>query len=300
VNPPVRTSEIDHVVILGHSGFIGSHLVRTFRGCPGFPEVVCLDLPALDLTVPGHARTLADVFEPTAAIVMCSGVKRQLGDTLDTFAQNLAMVVNVCRVLEECAVRRFVYFSSAAVYGEETTNVEITEETPVDPTSRYGIAKFTSERLLRRALGAHKGSSLVLLRPPLAYGPGDLGFYGPSGFVHSALREGTITLWGEGDELREFVFVEDLAELVARFVLTEYSGVANTVRGESYTFRHAAEIASGLVPGTKIEIRPRSRPKADHAFRGDLIRRLFPDFVFTPLEEGMRRTLGSLEHVASE
>lgn len=292
-------ARIDRVVVLGHTGFIGSHLVRTFRGRPGFPELVCVDLPGFDLTVPELAGRLAEHFDRSAAVVMCSGVKRQLGDTLDTLDRNLAIVINVARVLEEHPVARFVYFSSAAVYGEETTDLAISEETPVQPTSYYGIAKFTSERILRRALSTHEETTLVLLRPPLAYGPGDLGFYGPSGFVHDALREGRITLWGEGDELREYVFVEDLAELVARLVESDYDGVLNAVRGESYPFRHAADIACRLVPGTAIETRPRSKPKSDHAFRAGLIPRLFPDFAFTPLEEAMRRTLGALEPPAA-
>ena len=281
------------VAILGHTGFIGGHVFRALeRARPDF-ELVGGDLPRLDLTDAEQAEALADLFAPDVAVVMCSGIKRQLGDTLDTFSANVAMVVNVCRVLEKHPVGRFVYLSSGAVYGEERTDTSISEATPADPTSAYGIAKLASERLLLRTLASHE-ASLVLLRPPQIYGPGDIPAYGPSGFLRDALSHGTITLWGDGRELREFVFVEDVAALVARLVEGEFAGVLNAVHGMRQSFRDAAEIACRLVPGTRIETKPRSRPKADHAFSAEAVRRLFPDLEPTSLESGMARTLAGL------
>jgi len=119
----------------------------------------------------------------------------------------------------------------------------------------------------------------VALRPALIYGPGDTSkSYGPAGFAH----EETVTLWGEGDERREFVFVLDVAEIVARLVTSNYTGPLNVVTGKARTFREAAAIA-----GAKITTKPRSKPKVDHGFDNRRLTGLFPDFRFRSLEEGM-------------
>ena len=193
-------------------------------------------------------------------------------------------------LLERRPVARFVFFSSAAVYGEEITSLQITEETAVQPTSFYGAAKFACECLFRKVI--RPPASLVILRPALIYGPGDQGGYGPSGFVKAAVKGESITLWGDGTELREFVFVEDVARLVHRLVFHEFAGVLNIVAGTSQTFKEALDAVSQLVPlKHKVVSRPRTKPKADHAFDTTRLKQLFDDFPFTGLEEGIQRTV---------
>jgi UDP-glucose 4-epimerase len=251
------------VVLLGNKGFIGGHLEARLKqlglAYDGY------DLPEVDLTkscdIPLDAQT---------AVVMTAGVKRQWGDTINAFHQNITMAANVARAMEQQPVGRLIFFSSAAVYGEQHENLHITEETPVRPTSLYGAAKFASECVLR---------GCVALRPPLIYGPGDTSkSYGPAGFAHAE----TVTLWGEGDEKREFVFVLDVVEIVVRLVSSTYTGPLNIATGQSRTFREVAEIA-----GAKILTKPRSKPKVDHGFDNRRLTSLFPDFRFRTLEEGM-------------
>jgi len=281
---------VKRVLILGHSGFIGSHLVRRLH--ENLPEVEILGeaLPAIDLTRVEDAEKLAPFLDAGTAVIMCAAIKRQLGDNLDTFSRNVAMSVNLCRVLENRPVARFVFFSSAAVYGEEITSLQITEETAVQPTSFYGAAKFACECLFRRVI--RPPVSLVILRPALIYGPGDQGSYGPSGFVKAAVKGESIRLWGDGTELREFVFVEDVARLVHRLVFHEFDGVLNIVAGTSHTFKEALDAVSQLVPlKQQVVSRPRTKPKADHAFDTTRLKQLFHDFPFTELEEGIKRTV---------
>jgi UDP-glucose 4-epimerase len=250
------------IVLLGNKGFIGRHLEARLRQLGQYEGY---DLPEVDLTkscdIPLDAETV---------VVMTAGVKRQWGDTIDAFQQNITMAANVARAIEKQPVARMIFFSSAAVYGEQHENLHINEETPVRPTSLYGAAKFASECVLR-------GS--VAMRPALIYGPGDTSkSYGPAGFAHAE----TVTLWGKGDEKREFVFVLDVAEIVARLVMCDYTGPLNIVTGKARTFREAAEIA-----GAKILSKPRSKPKVDHGFDNRQLTALFPDFRFRSLEDGM-------------
>ncbi len=141
---------IERVLILGDSGFIGKTVRQRLESCLPTGAVEGRSMPAVDLSKTNHMDRLADLFTKQTAVVMCAGVKRQLGDTLDIFFQNVQMVVNVCRLLERRPVGRFLYFSSAAVYGEDVHNTRINEGTPVCPKTYYGIAKFASEGLLTK------------------------------------------------------------------------------------------------------------------------------------------------------
>ncbi len=292
VKSPGRSQHIRRVVILGHTGFIGSHLVSSFQGqCPGI-DVVGHSLPSMDLVEETEVASLSDLFDRQTAVVMCAAIKRQLGDNQEAFAQNVKIVANLCRLLQDYPVRRFIYFSSAAVYGEDVHNTNISEETPVCPTSYYGIAKYTSECLLRKVAGEQGNNSLLIVRPPTVYGPGDQSSYSPSGFLRAAIRKEQVALWGDGSERREFVFVEDIAKLIYRLTFHEYSGVLNIASGQSYTFTDAIGVVSRLVPpGLRVDSRPRTKKKADQGFSNGVLKRLFPDFSFTRLEEGIRSTL---------
>ena len=290
---PARTFR--RVVILGHTGFIGTHLEQIFRQRSPDLELVGRSAPSLDLTKEEDVRSLAPLFDLDTAVLMLAAVKRQFGDSLETFSHNLNMVLHLCRLLHDRPVGRFVFFSSAAVYGEDIHNTQITEETPVHPTSYYGLAKYTAECLLRKAIEhpqAHH-RSLIIVRPALLYGPGDRGgTYGPSGFVRAALNGEPITLWGDGTERREFVFINDVVNLIYQLTFHEYCGVANLVSGKSYTFKEAIHIVSRLM-GVELPVtsRPRTKAKVDHGFCNTALLHLLPNVSFADLEEGIRCTL---------
>ena len=153
--PPPPPSRI---VLLGHTGYIGSRLAAAFKAAAPDVPVVVRSAPGLDLTQAESADALAALLARDAVLVICAAIKKQLGDTPEIFSQNLAIAINVCRAVAARPVRRLVFFSSAAVYGEDVQHGVITESTPVQPTSLYGIGKFTAERLLVRMAGQRPGS----------------------------------------------------------------------------------------------------------------------------------------------
>ena len=290
-----RPRTFRRVVILGHTGFVGTHLERLFRLRSPECELIGRSAPGCDLTQEEHVRSLAPIVDLDTAVLMCAAIKRQFGDSLETFSRNLKMVTNLCALLRERPAGRLVFFSSAAVYGENIHHTNITEATPVSPTSYYGAAKFAAECLLQKAFPTSERSSLLVVRPALIYGPGDNGeTYGPSGFVRAALSGRPITLWGDGAERREFVFVDDAVSLVHRLTFQDASGVVNLVSGRSQTFKEAVETVARVM-GEELVLtsRPRTNAKVDHGFSNAALRQLVPDVAFTDLEEGIRRTLES-------
>jgi UDP-glucose 4-epimerase len=265
------------IVLLGNRGFIGSHLEQALR--PLAKEFIGFHVATLDLVA--SADALKEYFDTETAVVMTAGVKRQWGDSLEAFGQNVAMALNVARVLEKHPVRQFIYFSSAAVYGEANHDLHICEETPVRPTSYYGAAKFASECALRGCLA---------LRPPLIYGPGDTSrSYGPTGFAWAAKQGEPVTLWGEGEEQREFIYVGDVVRLVVQLLCHPVTGPLNVASGRTYSFAEAAAIA-----GARTQFKPRTKPKVDHGFRNTYLTKLFPEFKFSGLHEGIRETMSAL------
>jgi UDP-glucose 4-epimerase len=283
-------------VILGHDGFIGRHLGEPFRlAWPGV-DPVGFSLPGTDLTDPAQVEGILRHLGEETILVFAAGIKKQHGDSLEVFGRNLAMAVNVCRLLERRPVRRVVFFSTAEVYGEDVHNLAIDEETPVRPVSYYGAAKFASECILQRTVAARAGSSCLILRFPFVYGPGDSpGIYGPLGFLARGLAGEPVVLWGDGGEQREFLWVGDLARAVVRLAQGTSSGVVNVVSGKSHTFREVAELVNGMLPSpVAIGERPRTKGRVDNAYTGRRFRELVPDFRFTPLEEGLRILRGTL------
>src|SRR5256885_1807933 len=80
-------------------------------------------------------------------------------------------------------------------------------------------------------------TSLLILRPALVYGPEEPGYYyGPSGFLQKARAGAPITLWGDGSELREFLFIDDVVDVTTRLLCGGACGVLNVVSGASYTY----------------------------------------------------------------
>ena len=256
-------------------------------------DVIGRSLPDVDLTNLEDANRLIPYLTPDSTLVLAAAAKRQFGDTLEAFLQNMGIVENVCRLLEIYPVKRVIYMSSAAVYGEETENTNISEDTMVNPTSYYGINKYTSERLLKKVCTENQKTSLICLRPPLVYGPGDQGkTYGPSGFSAAVLEGNPITLWGDGTELREFIYIDDLCRLIEFVADNEFEGELNVVSGTPYCFADVVTILKKELPDLDINTRPRSRHKANNAFDPCKIKSLLPtDFRFTSLVDGLKQIL---------
>lgn len=280
------------IVILGHTGFIGSHLEERLRTNTAL-EVVGRSPPEVDLRVLTNALALRELLDERTALVLCSGVKPAVANDFDAFHANVAIAANVAKLIEASAVARILFFSSAAVYGEDAENTAITEATPVAPSSYYGIAKYASERLLYRSVH-EPDDRLMIVRPATVFGPGDASRqYGPSAFVDAVLHGGTVTLWGDGSERREFVFVGDVVRIVERLLVDGGGGVVNIVTGESRSFSEilaAVSAAAGRAPA--VVSRPRTRPKVDHGFIPVGLRERLPGSTFTPLAEAIARTIG--------
>ncbi len=288
--------DIKQVVILGASGFIGS-AIREFLKIQGIAsEIIAISSSEVDLTNLKEVYSLKKYFKKTTAILMCSNLKRNVGDNLDTFLGNMSMCENLCVLLQDHHVGRFIYFSSAAVYGEEINNVNITETTNVCPMTYYGIAKYSSECLFRKAISSHGKTSFIIFRPSIVYGSNDRSnSYGPSEFINSNINSNEIVLWGDGEELRDFIYIKDVAKIVIKMIFNKFDGIINLSSGSSHTFQEVVELSS-CISNTKtlVSSRKRTKEKVNHIYNNSLLNRLLPNYQYASLEEGMKDTFISL------
>ena len=271
--------KITRIIILGDSGYIGGSLRNTLN--EKYPDIETLgfSFPEVDLTKNNDALQLGKYVIPGTIIVMCSGIKKQYGDSLEIFEQNLKMVISVCKL-------RFLFVSSAEVYGEDLNDLLITEETQIAPTSYYGMAKYASELIIKKSLIDYPNTSYMILRPALVYGPGEEGsFYGPSGFMKSAVKNEEILLWGNGSELREFVYIDDLILVFISLIFDKYEGCVNVVNGSSRSFKYIVDAVAAHTDNLAIRTRPRTRKKTDQGFDKSFLLELVPDFTTTTLDQ---------------
>lgn len=277
---------IKRIIILGDSGYIGGSLKNTLNDKYPDIETLGFSFPEVDLTNNNDAHQLEQYVIRGTIIVMCSGIKKQYGDSLEIFEQNLKMVINVCTNLLSSNLLRFLFVSSAEVYGEDLNDLSITEETQVAPTSYYGMAKHSSELIIKKSLIDYPNTSYMILRPALVFGPGEEGsFYGPSGFMKAAVKNEEILLWGDGSELREFVYINDLIFVLISLIFNEYEGCVNVVNGSSRSFKTIVEAVGDKINNLTVTSRPRTRQKTDQGFDNSFLLELVPDFTPTPLDQ---------------
>jgi len=277
------------VVILGASGFVGQALARALGGDPAL-EVVQHSSRTLDLTRPEALSALDPVAGPETTLVLASALTPDRGQNLDTLSANIAMATNVARALERLTFGHVVYVGSDAVYGFDVNPV--TEATPVAPAGAYGFGKYAGEKILE-VVTTPRSVPLLILRVAGVYGPGDPhGSYGPNSFARSIAKDRTVRLFGNGEEERDHIFVDDVAGLAAALLRARATGVFNLATGEARSFADVAKAVRDLVP-YEVTITNLPRKGAITHRRYDIggLRRAVPDFRFTPFADGLRVTL---------
>src|SRR3546814_10099827 len=151
--------------------------------------------------------------------------------------RNIRMMNSVVGALRARPVEHAIYVSSDAVYKD--SDRPLTEASCAEPGSLHGVMHLARERMLLDGAGVPLG----ILRPTLVYGAADPhDGYGPNRFRRLALAGEDIVLFGDGEERRDHVLVDDLGELIRRMVLRRSTGVLNGATGAIHSFREVARI----------------------------------------------------------
>jgi UDP-glucose 4-epimerase len=278
-------------VVLG-AGFIGGASARRLRAA-GVP-VLALASKELDLLAEMASDRLSKLLQPDDTLIIVSARAPVKSNAM--LIDNIRMMDAILTGLATTAVGHVVYVSSDAVYAD--SDRELTELSRAQPASLHGVMHLAREVMLTNAWGG----ALSILRPTLVYGADDPhNGYGPNRFRRLAERGDDIVLFGDGEERRDHVMVDDVAEILCRVVLHKSVGTLNVASGEVASFRQIAEATAELFD-RRVTIRtiPRVGPMPHGGYRPFDVRatrQAFPDFRYTRIAEGLRRAAGATASV---
>lgn len=265
------------VVVIGAAGFVGGAVAARMER--DGVAVVRVGRKEVDLLSPEAADKLSRFIRQGDAVV-AAAAKAPCKDSA-MLVDNMVMARAMVRALAAAPVAHLINISSDAVYADSAQ--PLTEASCAAPDSLHGAMHLAREVMFRAELKA----PLAVLRPSLLYGAADPhNGYGPNRFRRLAAEGKEIVLFGEGEERRDHVYIGDVAELVARVLYRRSTGVLNIATGTVHSFREIAEKFSSKVKGS-----PRSGPMPHNGYRPfdpSGVRKAFPDFRFTPLDEGLK------------
>lgn len=283
------------VVVLGASGFVGRELMSQLKETGR--SVVGLASRDVDLLQPSSVDRLAGLIQRDDALIITSALTPDKGRDTATMMKNLRMAEHLSAALAIAPCAHLTYLSSDAVYDDQANPVR--ETSLRDPSTLYGLMHLVRERVLAEVAGA-KSIPYTILRPTLLFGAGDThNGYGPNRFVRTARESRKITLFGQGEEKRDHVYVVDLCRLVGEVLRHRSSGVLNVATGVSRSFFDVAETIRGLSSGVELELLPRATPVTHRHFDVIEIVKAFGSFQFTDFAEAMRRTLDPVARPAA-
>lgn len=282
VNTP--PADPDRVVVLGAGGFVGAATIALLqsRKIP----TLALGRRQLDLLAPGAADRLCELLLPTDSLVVISAQAPCKNPAM--LLDNVRMMGAVCAALERTRVAHVIYISSDAVYRDSKT--PLNEQSCAEPGSLHGAMHLAREIMLKSIVSA----PLAILRPTLIYGAADPhNGYGPNRFRRLAAAGQDIVLFGEGEEQRDHVLIDDVAQLIERSLRHRSRGTLNVAAGEVHSFRRIAEWIAAL-SGHPVPIRGTPRQGAMphggyRAFDASATGAAFPDFRYTRLPDGLAK-----------
>lgn len=220
-----------HVLVTGGAGFIGFHLVRLLlaeghrltivdnfasghrANVPQHPDVTLIEKDLLAFPTAQWPRDLDAIIHLAAQPSVVESWSR----LRQTHEINLSATVHALEAARELGIGRFIFASSAAVYGDPVA-VPLREDAPVLPLSPYGLQKLGGEHYGR--LIAHRTNlRFIALRFFNVFGPGQDATSPYSGvisrFLGSINQGDSITVRGDGRQTRDFVFVKDVVRAVS-------------------------------------------------------------------------------------
>jgi UDP-glucose 4-epimerase len=261
-----------HYLVTGGAGFIGSHIVQTLiengervrvldnlstgrreNMTPFLTQVEFIEGDLRDEETVRRAVEGVDFIFHQAAI---ASVTRSVQDPIPTETANVVGTLYLLLAARDAGVRRVVYASSSAVYGDSPTLPKV-ETMPLRPKSPYAVSKLATEYHSRIFTDLH-GLETVGLRYFNVFGPrqdpaSEYAAVIPK-FITAMLRGEAPTIYGDGTQSRDFTYVSNVvvANLLAATAPDMEGRVFNAAVGERYTLLELVDVLNDIL-GTQIE-----------------------------------------------
>jgi GDP-L-fucose synthase len=249
------------VYVAGHRGMVGSAIVRRLASedC----TILTVDRKTLDLTRQEDVERWLTREKPDAVFLAAGrvgGIQANSSLPADFIVDNLAIALNVIRGAHLVGVKKLLFLGSSCIYPKmapQPMSEKMLLTGPLEPTNEwYAVAKIAGIKVAQ-AYQRQYGSNFISVMPTNLYGIGD-NYHPENSHVPAALirrfheaklaSAPTVTVWGTGTPLREFMAVDDLADACI-FLMKQYSGeeIVNVGSGQEVTIKEFADIVAQVV-----------------------------------------------------
>jgi UDP-glucose 4-epimerase len=247
--------ERNGILLIGGNGFLGRALVARLRAQGGRAYVLARrrarDLPP-DVSV--HEGGMENQAALREVLPRCRSVIHLASTTTPSLSadrplleieENVLPTMRFLAVLQEFPGIHLIYLSTGgALYGNSEGRAA-SENDPIAPLSYHGAGKAALEALLQ-AYAGRTGTALTVLRPSNLYGPGQplrAGFGIIRTMLEHARNGTTLQIWGDGEQVRDFLFIDDMVDVCQRFIeLPDDRGTYNVGSGEGHTLNQIRAI----------------------------------------------------------
>src|SRR5438067_4911702 len=262
LNAYSRMKQSDKIYVAGHSGLVGSALLRLLKA-RGFTNLITRSRAEVDLR---DERAVRDFFaedRPEVVILAAAkvgGIKANMNAPVEFLIENLQIQNNVIRAAHEAGARKLLFLGSSCIYPKLAPQ-PIPESAllsgPLEPTNEaYAIAKIAGVKLCQ-AFSREYGANFISAMPTNLYGPNDNFDLETSHVLAALLRKAhdakkggahELVVWGTGTPRREFLHVDDCAS-ACLYLLEKYDSpeIINVGCGEDVSIRELAELICNVV-----------------------------------------------------
>lgn len=250
------------IYVAGHTGMVGSSIVRELKK-QGYENVITRSHSELDLIRQVDVEDFFDdvcpeyVFMPAGKV---GGIIANSTHIADFMYENMMMEMNVINSAWKNGVKKLLFLGSSCIYpklASQPMKESCLLTSALEPTNEgYALAKISGLKYCEY-LNRQYGTNFISVMPTNLYGPNDN--YHPEHShvlpalirrLHEAIESGaeTVTCWGDGSPLREFLYVDDLANLCV-FLMNNYSGneTVNAGTGKELSIKDLTELVAKVI-----------------------------------------------------
>jgi GDP-D-mannose 3',5'-epimerase len=264
------------ILVTGAGGFIGHHLVKRLKAdghwvrgvdvkYPEYETSAADDFQILDLRIWENCLTATQNIDQVYNLAAdMGGIGYITAFLADISKNNILINAHMLEASKQNDVKRYLFSSSACVYAQsKQKNAEVTplkeeDAYPADPEPGYGWEKLFAEELCRYYYHDYKFETRIV-RFHNVYGP--LGTYdggkekSPAAIsrkVANAENGGTIEIWGDGEQTRSYMYVDDCVEGLIRLMASNHREALNLGRDEMVSINHLVDIICDIA-GKKLK-----------------------------------------------
>ena len=276
-----KKKKLNRVVILGANSFIGKAITKKFISQNIKPVLVTRK--NADLEKKQSFNKLKKILKKDDTIIFIAAIAPV--KNIEMLNQNLLICKNIIESLKIKKPNHVIYLSSDAVYSNSKN--KINEKSETTPESFHGFMHLIRENMLKE-LNCKK----TFVRPTLVYGSDDPhNGYGPNKFIRCAQNNEEIFLFGKGEERRDHIHVDNVADIVSTVAIKKIDGIINAVSGNVISFNEIAKNLKKIYPNLVIKNLKRNGPMPHNGYRAfdnKLLKKYFPKLYLIKLSDWIK------------